>query len=249
MKLSEKHIDALVKLYNLSSNKPKSSPDHSLLGQVDCSESLEDYSPERRKCFRSGLGTLMYLSQERIDCQFAIKSLSSWLSSPTVTAEKCLVHLILYLKGTKNMSLLFSYEKTGNTVVRKLNGMREEYETNDRHIFELFTDSDCAGNAPTRSTILCLNSIIVHSHSRTQKSIALSSCEAELLALTGGLSETLLIKTIRDFMVSSVSRTIVRTDSSSARQWLQRKEQRAELVGTLICLAVFGLAIAGLKIT
>ena len=32
----------------------------------------------------------------------------------------------------------------------------------------------------------------------------------------------MLIKTIWDFMVSSVSRTIVRTDSSSARQWLQR---------------------------
>ena len=68
------------------------------------------------------------------------------------------------------MSFLLSYEKAGNTMVKKLNGMREEYETNDRpqeHVFELFTDSDWAGNAPTRkstsSTILCLNSVIVHS--------------------------------------------------------------------------------------
>ena len=45
---------------------------------------------------------------------------------------------------------------------------------------------------------------------------------AELLALTGELSETLLIKQVWDFLTKDVSRTCIRTDSSSARQWLQR---------------------------
>ena len=203
VKPNEKYFDALIKLYNVEHKRPKATPDHQLLGQVDCSESLEDVDPERRKSFRSGLGTLMYIAQERIDCQFAIKSLASWLSAPTVNAEHCLIHLILYLKGTRNLTFLMGYEASGSSMTWKLNNVsgEGEQENNDRtHLFEPFTDSDWAGGAHSRkstsSGILCLNSVVVRSHSRTQKSIALSSCEAELLALTGGLSETLLVKQI-----------------------------------------------------
>ena len=133
----------------------------------------------------------MYIAQELIDCQFAIKS--------------------------------------GNSTTWKLNnvpGEGEQESSGRAHLFELFTDSDWAGSAHSRKStsagILCLNSIVMHSHSRAQKSIALSSCEAELLALTGGLSETLLVKQVWEFLVKDVARICIRADSSSARQWLQR---------------------------
>ena len=92
------------------------------------------------------------------------------------------------------------YEASGSSMTWKLNNVSgEEQESSGRtHLFELFTDSDWAVHIPARASsgILCLNSIVMHSHPKTQKSIALSSCEAELLALTGGLSETLLVKQI-----------------------------------------------------
>ena len=53
-------------------------------------------TPEEAKRFRSGFGSVLYLSQDRVDAQFATKS---FVSSPTQQAVKCRKHLILYLKG------------------------------------------------------------------------------------------------------------------------------------------------------
>ena len=44
-----------------------------------------------------------------------------------------------------------------------------------------------------------LNGLMIHSHSRSQTSIALSSCEAELLAATGLLAEGLQLKQLVRF--------------------------------------------------
>ena len=46
----------------------------------------------------------MYIAQERMDCQYAIKSFVSWLSAPLVNAEHCLIHLILVFEGKENVS-------------------------------------------------------------------------------------------------------------------------------------------------
>ena len=86
-------------------------PEHSLLNQVDCSEPLEEFGEERKKRFRSGIGTLMYMSQERVDMRLAIKSLASGLSCPTLNLEKCLIHAILYAAGTQDLSFRSTVQK------------------------------------------------------------------------------------------------------------------------------------------
>ena len=60
------------------------------------------------------------------------------------------------------------------------------------------------------------------SWSRTQKSIALSSCEAELVAATIGAAEGILTREILRFVLNADVQLDIRVDSSSARQWLQR---------------------------
>ena len=68
---------------------------------------------------------------------------------------------------------------------------------------------------------------MVASRSRTQKSIALSSCEGELVAATMGATEGILMKEILRFLLSVELKIVEpelesRLDSSSARQWLQQ---------------------------
>ena len=65
-------------------------------------------------------------------------------------------------------------------------------------------------------------SCLVSSWSRTQKSIALSPCEAELVAATIGAAEGILIREVLKFVLNQEVHLDVRMDSSSARQWLQR---------------------------
>ena len=72
-------------------------------------------------------------------------------------------------------------------------------------LIEVATDSDWSGHKETRSSTSCgsmyLGGIWIHSYSRTQKNITLSSSEAEFVALVGGASEGLFIKAVVEHLV------------------------------------------------
>ena len=202
---NEKYIKKLLELYDLGRLKSKATPEHVDLVKEDKSKEL---GPEETKRFRSGLGSVLYLAQDRIDIQYASKCLASSMSKPTQQALKCLKHLILYLSGTANRSTLLPYSTKGKRLITKLNGQE---------------DNDEIPPESTSSGIIVLNGIQVLSFSRTQKATASSSCEAELYALSGTCSEAILIGRLFEFLTGENVRTEIRCDSSSARQWSQRR--------------------------
>ena len=103
---------------------------------------------------------------------------------------------------------------------------RKEVEEGDAHILEAFSDSDWAGNKEDRksttSVIVCFDSVPILSYSRGQKSHALSSCEAEVLAATSAASEGLFLKMLAEFLFEGNVKLEVRSDSSSGRSWFER---------------------------
>ena len=217
---NSKHTNVLEELYKLHGRKVKMVPEHGELGTPDKTAELEG---EAKKRFRSGLGTAMYMAQERADIQFATKSLASHMAKPTKKAEACLQHLILYLMGTRDLGVLMEYVEPGYSLMKKLH---MQVQQTSEQLIEVFCDSDWGGNRATRqsttSVMVFINSILCFSYSRGQKSIALSSCEAEVLAATSAGSEALLIKTLWEFICNRVAILELRSDSSSGRQWLQR---------------------------
>ena len=128
--------------------KEKQVPDHSLLCQVDTSEDLDE--PRQAK-FRSGLGIAMYLARDRVDIQFCVKTLASWMKSPTVQAEKALIQLILYLSGTRDFAFHMPYSQVGTKMVYKLHSVNE-YPESEIHCMGVYCDSDWAGGPRRRST-------------------------------------------------------------------------------------------------
>ena len=220
---NEKYIKKLLELYDLGRLKSKATPEHVDLVKEDKSKEL---GPEETKRFRSGLGSVLYLAQDRIDIQYASKCLASSMSKPTQQSLKCLKHLILYLSGTANRSTLLPYSTQGKRLIARLNGKEddEEIPTGTSHVLEAYSDSDWgsvktpdkARRKSTSSGIIVLNGIQVLSFSRTQKATASSSCEAELYALSGTCGEF-------EFLTGEQVRIEVRCDSSSARQWSQRR--------------------------
>ena len=227
---NEKYIKKLLELYDLGRLKSKATPEHVDLVKEDKSKEL---GPEETKRFRSGLGSVLYLAQDRIDIQYASKCLASSMSKPTQQSLKCLKHLILYLAGTANRSTLLPYSTKGKRLITKLNGHEDndEIPPEESHVVEAYSDSDWgslktpekARRKSTSSGIIVLNGIQVLSFSRTQKATASSSCEAELYALSGTCSEAILIGRLFEFLTGENVRTEIRCDSSSARQWSQRR--------------------------
>ena len=222
VKPNKKYIESLLKLYDVDNRKYKQVPEHSLLGQVDFSEELDQ---QKQSLFRSGLGVAMYLAQDRIDIQYCVKTLASSMKCPTQQAEKALIQLILYLAGTRDWVFKLPYVEAGTSLARILNTGRTDEGSSREHFLEIFCDSDWAGGVGRKSTTACvifLDSVLVTSFSRTQKSIALSSCESEVLALTAGCSEGILLRTIWEFLSQTGCKIVARSDSSSGRQWLAR---------------------------
>jgi hypothetical protein len=175
----ETYVEELIKLYGLQNHKPKSTPDH-----VQHDAVIKELNEQDKHRFRSGMGTLLYLSQDRVDIQHAVRNLSQWMSRPTKVAEDGLKKVILYLKGTPDYAMFLPYSVPGNS---KLNEIYERNLDEAGNHVEIFTDSDWAGDRSSSqrkrhsvsSGMVFVNGRFTLSWSRMQKSIALSSCEAE----------------------------------------------------------------------
>ena len=68
-----------------------------------------------------------------------------------------------------------------------------------------------------------LNGIFFWSASRSQKSIALSSCEAEFISAVSGMADGIYIKRMLEAVLNMKVVLELRIDSSSARALLQRQ--------------------------
>ena len=216
----EKYIPALVKLYKLEQRAPKPVPEGTHQLRTDGSE----LSPEQRKKFRSALGVLLYVSQDRIDIQHAVRSLSRFMSKPTVEAEQAVKHLILYLKGTESYGIRLPYFVGFNTKKNELFGQAEEEK--QKPMVEVFCDADWAASENQRHSVssgmVFIQGCLVVSWSRTQKSVALSSCESEYLSLCAGAAEGLYVKRLLEFVLQDSAVLRLYTDSSSCLGFANR---------------------------
>ena len=191
-----KYFEALEKLTGLSSTsrsfKPKPTPEHTGVGKPDSSKEL---TGEEGSKYRSILGVLLYRCQERPDVQYAVKNLASYLKTPTEAATTFAKQTVKYLLGTKDYGILCPYGNLMSTTMDRINN-QETKETSKVPTVEVFTDSDWGGSSKDRSStssgMVFVCGSLVSSWSRTQKSIALSSCEAELVAATIGAAEGIL---------------------------------------------------------
>ena len=148
VKPNTKFTETLVQLYNLQERKEKQVPEHSSLTQPDSSAELDE---QKQSAFRTALGTAMYMSHERWDIQYCVKSLASFMRSPTEHAERCLIQLLFYLKGTADLSFRMLYTPAGSRMSTKLNNV-VDLEPCEDHVMEVFCDSDWAGGPARKST-------------------------------------------------------------------------------------------------
>ena len=202
--------------------------------------------------YRSLVGTAMYVSQQRFDIQFTVKTLASSLKSPTVSAWQELGRLVGYLKQTECFSLDMQKTVKGCSFLSGLNGNCSEMDGDKPNCLETFSDADWSGSGnqlSTSSAVHVLNGLVVHSSSRTQKCISLSSTESEWYAASAGTWDGLYLHHIIAFLCDDdVDFLVLHTDNSAMKMlsvklgagrlrhikgrllWLQDKVANGELV-------------------
>ena len=237
IKIDGKYVKKLVNLLGLQENKGKTVPTTTTFHK-----GLEGkpVSQEDASLYRTCVGILLYMSTERPDIQCAIRQLASKVTAPDSLAFKELRQTVLYLKETKDyIQQMDNHNAMDSAVPNEPKPPDEEAipATTSPSLLQVFTDSDWASDRETRRSMSCahfyLNGIFFWSSTRTQKSIALSSCEAEFISAVSGLADGIYVKRMLETVLGMQVRLELRIDSSSARALLQRQGlQRTRHIST-----------------
>lgn len=219
-----KHIKKCFELFCKINGK---APKHSGVPGQSHGFASEDVSreldAEKSAVFRSLVGALLYISHERADLQFSVKSLASYLRCPTERAWAQLGKLVSYCKSTEEFCISFQKCNPGTSLLGKVNG--DESNGTSGCLLETFTDADWQGSAGCKSTSSAyhfLDGNLVYSTSRTQHLVSLSSTESEFYSLTSGCIDTLFLKHILAFMLGYEVTACMLVDNSACKQIAQK---------------------------
>jgi Reverse transcriptase (RNA-dependent DNA polymerase) len=171
-------------------------------------KSVEDYvaAAEMTKRYQSIVGAVMYaMCCTRPDIAFTISTLSQYSSNPDKLHWRGLQHLLRYLKGTIDHKL--TYQGTGTiTTAPELNG---------------YCDADYGGDLDGRRSttgyVFLLCGAPISWQSKKQKTVAMSSCESEYMALASAVKEVLWLRALmKDLGYNSASPTKLWCDNQGA---------------------------------
>ena len=223
-----KYLTKLKEELKLKTKASKPTPCTQESQQVDNTNNLDQ---EQSASFRKCVGILLYVGQDRPDLQFAVRGLASKMSGPTHHSWKQLVHLVQCMSKTEGYHLV--YRKTPRGISNLHQSIRNgsfDFSTvaeKQEHLLEVFSDSDWAGNKSSRkstsSGTMILDGQVIYTFSRNQKSVALSSGEAEYYAGASAASDSILLKEAIQFLTGRRCKVNLYLDSSAARGIITRQ--------------------------
>ena len=248
---NKKYIPKLLELLKIENRRGKSLPHHAQLESYSAERVLEKekLGADDSRIFRGGLGICLYLAQDRPDVQESVRTLSGYMGCPTIKAMAALKHLASYLKNTMDYGVMLYKCGPGDVLMDHLSQFCQVDSDSLRRArsdfeLEVYSDSNWAGCNVTRksttSFMVFLCGSLIFSACRTQASVALSSCEAELLAGTAAVGDAIQMSHILRFLVNETAlentgkvTLTLHTDSSSAKAvWQRRGSGRLKHIDT-----------------
>ena len=197
------YIEKVLLRFGKADCKPKPTPCILGVGKVSDEESplLEDPGE-----YRAIVGSLIYVMKgTRPDLCYVVTKLSQKMSKPTRANLELAKHVLRYLKGTSGQGL--SFRRSNEPL--KLSG---------------FCDSDWGASVDDRRSItgysfqLSKTGPLISWKSRKQQTVALSTCEAEYVALSNAVQEAKFLRQLcLDMQVNtSDDNVVIQIDNQAA---------------------------------
>ena len=160
----------------------------------------EELDDKEASTYRSIIGMLLFAANcLRYDISFAVGLLSRFLSKPHRIHLSCAKRILRYLSG---------------------NPLAVHYGAAPSVTLAGYTDSDWAGDVGDRKSIggymFLINGKPVTWSSKKQASVALLTCEAEYVALTEAVKESMFLVLLFKYIGSGVNRPTIYCDNNSA---------------------------------
>ena len=173
---------------------------------VDTSTKLmkakEDEECVDQQRYQSAVGSLLYLSSStRPDITYAVSNVAKYSANPTKQHWIAVKRIFHYLKGTLNHGLFYSRNESTECVG--------------------FSDSDWGGDLDDRKStsgyLFQLGRTAISWRSKKQTCVALSTAEAEYMALASAAQEAMWLRQLTiDLKNEPVSTTVIFEDNQSA---------------------------------
>ena len=193
---NEKLINDMLESFDLKEEKPKSIP-------IDRSMKLrkgegKPLPPDNR--YRELVGGVLYLSNTiRPDIAYSASLLARFSNCPTTQHWAAGIHLLKYLSGTKELGL--KWEKSKGGIIG-------------------YVDSNFAGDLDgyrsTTGFIFLSNGTAISWGSKLQKLAALSTVEAEFVAMSSGVQEALWLSKLVQDVGEDLGAAVILSDNTGA---------------------------------
>ena len=152
--------------------------------------------------YQSAVGSLQYLAtMTRPDISFAVSNVGKFSSQPTKEHWIAVKRIIRYLKGTQDYGLLYKRDSTD--------------------VFVGYSDSDFGGDSDDRRStsgyIFQIGGAGISWRSKKQTSVALSTAEAEYVALSHATQEAVWLRQLTsDLGCNTTQPTVIYEDNQAA---------------------------------
>ena len=193
------YLEDVLQRFGMEECKPVATP---LEAGKNFHKLSDDEEPADEKQYQAAVGSLNYAAiASRPDLSTAVGKLSQFMKSPSAEHWSAVKRVLRYVKGTLNLGLRFAHSDSF-----KLVG---------------YSDSDWAGCIDSRKStsglVFRVGSSTVSWSSKKQSVVALSSTEAEYIALCSAAQETVwLRKLFADLDMTQVEPTTVYEDNQGA---------------------------------
>jgi hypothetical protein len=152
--------------------------------------------------YRRVIGCLRYHLHTRPDLSFSVGMCSRYMEKPTVKHQRAVKHILRYLKGTIDLGLVYTQEGKEETIIG--------YSDSD-------LGGDLVGRRSTGGMAFYLNDSLITWTSHKEKTIALSSCEAEFMATTEAAKQGLWLRSLLSELTAKQPKSVtLYVDNNSA---------------------------------
>ncbi len=208
----ELYITKALEKYGLAECKVADTPE--VVGAAHQEPSEQQQKPTNRQRYMEIVGTLMYAAiSTRLDIGHAVHYLACHMLAPTELHMAAAERVLRYLAGTKEVGLMYG-SRNGEAIG----------DSRGRNHIEVdicaFSDADWANNRVDRKSVTGwvakLNGDPVSWASKKQRTVALSTCEAELYAKAAAIQEVLWLRGLMKELGLHTQAGTVHGDNQSA---------------------------------
>ena len=172
----EAYAQSVLQKFGMENAKPIHTPVDASLKLMKMTEDCENVDQVQ---FQLAVGSLLYLSiMTRPDIMYAVKSAAKFCASPSKQHWTAVKRIMCYLKGTLSLGLLYRKDGSSDCIG--------------------YCDADWAGDMDDRKSmsgyVFQINGAAIRWRSKKQSCVAISTVEAEYVALASAAQEAIWMR-------------------------------------------------------